>query len=281
MSRTDIYYFSGTGNSLAVARDIAEGTGAGLIPIPSLMAADTISMSADSIGIVFPVYLGGIPRIVARFVKKMENLASKYVFAVCTYENTTGAVFKILAKLIETAEGTLSAGFAVKMPGSYIVGGETTGVEEQRERFNKWKAKLPQIVQYLAQAREGRFEKYSDSESRLGDMILSSVFMNRVLSRMYLSRDKNFYAGGSCNGCGICSRLCPVDNILMKGNRPSWLHHCEQCFACLQWCPNEAIQYKIHAPFIRPGGPLANMTENRTRYHHPEVKVADIIKQKG
>jgi flavodoxin len=84
---TDIYYFSGTGNSLAVARDIAEKTKGKLIFIPAVMNEQSIKTEADSIGIVFPAYMAhlyGIPLIVERFIKKLEDIDSKYIFAVCT-----------------------------------------------------------------------------------------------------------------------------------------------------------------------------------------------------
>jgi flavodoxin len=87
--KTAIYYFSGTGNSFAVARDIAEKTSGKLISIPSVMDQPSIITDADVIGIVFPVYfravLGGIPLIVRRFTRKLEDIDSKYIFAICTY----------------------------------------------------------------------------------------------------------------------------------------------------------------------------------------------------
>ena len=57
----DIYYFSGTGNSLAVARDIAEKTIGKLISIPSVMNKNKIKTNAEVIGVVFPLH--GIFRI--------------------------------------------------------------------------------------------------------------------------------------------------------------------------------------------------------------------------
>lgn len=51
----EIYYFSGTGNSLAVARNIAEKTKANLISISSAMQDGETRLTTDSIGIVFPV----------------------------------------------------------------------------------------------------------------------------------------------------------------------------------------------------------------------------------
>jgi flavodoxin len=47
---TEIYYFSGTGNSLVVARNIAEKTKGTLIAIPSVMDKENIESDADVIG---------------------------------------------------------------------------------------------------------------------------------------------------------------------------------------------------------------------------------------
>ena len=80
--------------------------------------------------------------------------------------------------------------------------------------------------------------------------------------------DGGYHVEGDCNGCGTCARLCPVDNIAMVDERPCWNQRCEQCMACLQWCPREAIQIK-------------DKTQGERRYHHPEITVKDLIAQKG
>ena len=78
--------------------------------------------------------------------------------------------------------------------------------------------------------------------------------------------DKSFWADDKCNRCGICSRVCPANNIEMIDEKPAWLHRCEQCFACLQWCPQEAIQY-------------GKRTVKYPRYRHPEVILEDMLEQ--
>lgn len=83
----EIYYFSGTGNCLAVARVIAEKTNSRLISIAQVIDQPRVKTGADKIGIVFPSYLAmlsGIPLIVENFIRKLENIESKYLFAVCT-----------------------------------------------------------------------------------------------------------------------------------------------------------------------------------------------------
>jgi flavodoxin len=68
---TEIYYFSGTGNSLYVAKELQNRIpGAELIPIVSLLDKDVIKTSGKIVGFVFPVHAITIPIAVKRFLKK-------------------------------------------------------------------------------------------------------------------------------------------------------------------------------------------------------------------
>ena len=69
--KADIYYFTGTGNSLAVAKDIAKEVDGELISIPYVIGKETIKTSSKVIIIIFPVYYWGVPLIVERFIKKI------------------------------------------------------------------------------------------------------------------------------------------------------------------------------------------------------------------
>ncbi len=72
--KTIIYYFTGTGNSLAAAKKIAALLGdCELVPIASLQdIPGAITTEADRIGIVCPVYDAGIPVIVAEFAGRLN-----------------------------------------------------------------------------------------------------------------------------------------------------------------------------------------------------------------
>jgi Fe-S-cluster-containing hydrogenase component 2 len=59
-------------------------------------------------------------------------------------------------------------------------------------------------------------------------------------------------------------KVCPVENIELVDKKPVWQQHCEQCFACLQWCPHNAIQF-------------SSKTSGKQRYHHPDVKVEEMF----
>ena len=70
--KTIIYWFSGTGNSLAVAKELAKSCGdAELVSIARVFRKPP--PSAERIGLVFPVYAFCPPALVSRFVEKVAN----------------------------------------------------------------------------------------------------------------------------------------------------------------------------------------------------------------
>ncbi|MGB6369559.1 MAG: EFR1 family ferrodoxin, partial [Atribacterota bacterium] len=267
---TVIYYFSGTGNSLVVARDIADKTNGKLISITSVMDKESVKTNADAIGIVFPVYHGDIPFIIRRFVTKMDNLDKKYIFGVCTYGDSPGLSIKYLDKIIKSHGGKLAAGFAVNMPYNYITPSfvlngffksfvlREIAIEKQQTMFTNWKKKLESIYEFVNARKEGEFETSAEIIEHLVDFLNLKETLGKTVWLKIAGFDRKtnlpfqeslqlmdygFKCDDKCNRCGICSKVCPVRNIKMVDGRPVWQHHCEQCFACLQWCPKEAIQF--------------------------------------
>jgi len=153
----EIYYFSGTGNSLVVARDIAEKMGGNLIAIPSLMDKKNITTDADMIGIVFPVYYLGtvnIPLVVQRFVMKLDEISTKYIFAVCTFGGGAGSTLTILDEQLKKRGGQLASGFGVQMPQNAF----KKPFENKTKLYNNWKEKkLPFIYEHI-KAKDGWFD---------------------------------------------------------------------------------------------------------------------------
>ena len=117
--KIEIFYFTATGNSLNLSKEIADRLDGKVTPISSLMDRECIRSKADIIGIVFPVYYAtngcsGIPLIVERFLTKLVNISSKYIFAVCTHSGMPGTTIENLNKIIKSQGGFLSAGFTLK-----------------------------------------------------------------------------------------------------------------------------------------------------------------------
>jgi formate hydrogenlyase subunit 6/NADH:ubiquinone oxidoreductase subunit I/flavodoxin len=284
---TEIYYFSGTGNSLALAVDVAGKTGGKLIPISSVMDNDEIKLEADAVGIVFPTYYetyGGVPLIVRRFVNKLENLESKYVFGICTYGGASVTALKCLDRLVKARGGKLSAWFTVNMP-SNMAGSNMNNPQKQEKMFHIWNENLEHIAEFINTQKEGKYDTENSLFGRayfLLKLIYSPLmFLFKPTTLKQLKRysssslsyaeqlqfmDRSFSTNDNCTGCGTCDKICPVNNIELVDDKPSWQHHCEFCLACFHWCPKEAI--------------ISPELKNTVRYHHPNVQLTDMYRVK-
>lgn len=288
---TEVYYFSGTGNSLAVARDISDKTSGKLIPIPSVIDEERIEIAADTVGIVFPVYHQGIPFIINRFANKIHKAEGKYIFGVCTYGDSPGISLEYLDSVIRSKGGKLDSGFAVRMPYNYITpsftlknffrsfGLREISIEKQQKMFGAWESRLESVCEFIRSRKKGKLETKAKGIEKLVDTLnLRETLQRKVwlkvagfegdtglpfLKSLQLM-DHGFKCDDKCDRCGLCSRVCPVRNIEIIDGKSVWQHHCEQCFACLQWCPKEAIQF-------------SNSTSFGKRYHHPQVKLSDML----
>lgn len=263
-----IFYFTGTGNSLAVARDIAgKIEDIRLMSISEAIKEDNIDLSSyERIGFVIPVYYQRVPAIVKQFIEKLNFNKSQYIFTVITLAGHYGTIFSELKHYIMERSGTLSAGFLVFMPGNYIIDYNAFPKIIQRIFFN-WKNKKAIFISITVKEKRTLFETkwawLSGAFGILGIIQKSPKSVDKIISS-FGENAKNFNVSNKCTGCTSCEKICPVDNIQMKNSQPSWGKRCEQCMACIQWCPTQAIQY-------------GNKTEKRNRYHNPEVKISDMI----
>lgn len=258
--KTNLFYFSTTGNSLTVAKDIAAGLSETQIySIPQVMDGK-IDLEADAIGIVFPVYYCGTPRIVNEFIKQLNPEKIRYIFAVCTYGGIPVGALQVIKKQLASKRIRLNAGFSIQMPGNYLVKYGAYEAERQEGLLRGEKEKVRLIIDSIQKQENNKGEGSSFLINRIGEMIY------RFKLKQFPTLDKNFTASEKCNGCEICEKVCPVGNIRIIDHKPKWQGNCEHCLACIQWCPNEAIQY-------------SSLTIDRKRYHHPEVLLNEIMKQ--
>lgn len=119
---TEIYYFSGTGNSLYVAKELQKRIPeTKVIPLVSLLNKDIIETNGETVGFVFPIHFATIPMIVKKFIKKIDFKSAKYVFAAATREGTPcstafGKMEKILKKKGKSLDSYLILNMASNDP---------------------------------------------------------------------------------------------------------------------------------------------------------------------
>jgi len=155
----------------------------------------------------------------------------------------------------------LSAGFSIKMPGNFIPMYDIANSKKQNELFKREKNKIDTIVDTISSQKIKKIEK---SLGFVGKYLSSVAYRKSIEQMKYF--DNTFRTDDGCTGCGICMKICPKNNILIKNNKPEWQHNCEACLACLHWCPQKVIQ-------------SGNKTQKRKRYHNSSITISEMIKR--
>lgn len=245
-----IFYFSGTGNSLALAQQLGSR-------FPDSRVYNIADYSGSpvndrAVGFVFPVYCHRPPEIVTSFLDKIDLPENAYLFAVATYnglDGETGAVFK---RQLSKRGLTLNAYFKVLMPGNSVILLDKTSPPEVREqRLADSSFRIQEIVTAVT-----RKESSFQSEPYKLKNRLMGIFLRWYLKRYRLP--SRFHVDAKCNGCGACASRCPENLISIQNGIPQWKNsrQCQACLACFHRCPGKAVQ-------------IGDYTESSNRYSHP------------
>ena len=231
-----IYYFSGTGNSKHVAQCLAEATGEDLRFIPK----SEFHGYSDVLGFVFPVYSWGVPTVVLDFIRALPicDRRDMYVFMVATCGDDIGLTDKTLEKELLAKNIKLDLAFSVTMPNTYVLlpGFDVDAKEVEQLKLEKSKERLSIIAQKIN-------SRIKETDVVRGGMAWLKTKMIYPLFTKYGMNSAKWYANDSCVGCELCSKVCPVSNVIIVGGKPTWGRQCVSCTACYHVCPKQAVQY--------------------------------------
>lgn len=229
-----------------------------MIPIAKLNKGESITISSNVVVIVYPVWFHSVPPIVEEFVKNLI-LKDCYTVAICTYfVKPYNSLFKLDSVLKQNDTG-LNVGFSIQMPGKYVLLKDLTASDEEQGKIYLYqKKRIKEIAEVLKERKDVGLEGCFD-ENEKGEI-------ENYHKNIYKTSE-NFWTTDKCNLCGLCTKICPRNNILIENNKVLWKSNCDICLACLHWCPEAAIQN-------------GKLSPNYRRYHHPDISMVDIIDQK-
>lgn len=256
---TALYYFSGTGNSLSVARTIKNQIeGSELLPIVGCLKQKPVKVNAQRVGFIFPLHFMTVPRIVQEFLGEAIFQNAQYVFIVVTGASPKiGNAFSQVKKCLKKKGVSLNAGYFIPMVPAHFPYVKLSKTIQPQTLYQEAQEKVLLICKSISQ-----FKNEFDKEATVfGDLKL-------LLSKKKERNQSFFTVGEGCIRCGYCMQVCPFQNIRLNGKQVEWLDNCHQCLACLHFCSRSVIEYK-------------KLSVGKPRQHHPTVSLNDIALQRG
>lgn len=255
MSKKLIYYFSGTGNSLNAAIQIAKGISPATIISMRNDPAVVPATDAQVIGFVFPVHNWSLPAYVKEFIQKLSINPKAYIFAIACCGGISVNSLNDFAQLMKEKNTVVSYSAVLRNVSSYVAAYPPFPAPEKQ--LPKTDAQLTKITQEISQGSCTSIVKPSLRKELMRKFIVPST-------NALAEKDKGFHISDTCISCGLCAKICTPKNIIIKDGKPEFQHHCSQCMSCIVYCPKHAIDYK-------------NVTQKRLKYHHPDITAEQML----
>lgn len=246
-----VLYFTGTGNSLYVAKSLSSH----IVSIPAALRDKHFNYEADEIGLVYPKY-GDVPQIVKDFLAR-ATLKCKYFFAVITYGHHLKP--KDPSNLLKVLESKVKLDYlnGVKMVDNRLQRFDMAQqIKENSDR--KIDAAIAAIAKEI-DARKQYVVKPEGGQAHPGAQPGMMPPMHRAVTA-----DQMFEITDACIGCGICVQVCPRGDYKVVDDVAQASGPCEKCLACAQACPQLAIT------------PVEGDVNPKARYRNSGVSLREI-----
>jgi Pyruvate/2-oxoacid:ferredoxin oxidoreductase delta subunit len=275
IKRTNLFFMSGTGNTLRVAQWLAaqartHGLTAAVRDMETARATPMARPEcAEMLGVLMPTHAFTAPWPVLRFVLGAPLGRGAAAFVLATRGGTKfgrvnlpgleGTGLYLVALLLALKGWRVRGVLALDMPSNWTACHAGLAPWKVADIIGKAQPKAEKFFGALL-AGHLRFGLGSFIGLALGALLAPVSLGYLLMGRFYLAR--LFFATERCNGCGLCARSCPFGVLKMYGRppRPYWTWACESCMRCMSFCPERAIEaghswavllfYLAHLPLL-------------------------------
>lgn len=247
-----IFYFTGTGNSLYVAKEIEESP----ISIPQIIKRTKQIYKADKIGIVAPIYGHEMPEMVKQFIKT-SKFQTDYFYIILTFGNRHGGAVELANNFCKECGIHVDYLNLIQMVDNWL---PSFNMEEQQKIDKHVDENLSEIISDI-QCKKRKIQPVTDTDRQAHQQYLEnrSKMPTDIFQHLYTVND-------DCIQCGICTNVCPAGCISLKNDKVIYdMKNCQTCMACIHNCPKKAIQLSIPEK-----NPMA-------RYRNGKIQLQEIM----
>lgn len=238
MGKTVLIVFTGTGNSLYLSDKLVKDEW--YFSDELLNGSKELPDDIERLGFVFPTHCFSLPyqikQVIREIIAERDNSELGYVFGLTTCAGAPGLALTQLEDELFRIGISLSYANSIFMPDAYIplVKSEPTG-EKIVKILNEFEEKLNVIKKDL-----------EEEAIKLPSHKFFKKFIYKISDKASSPKENNSLRVDSskCDKCGLCIKVCPMDNIEKDDEGIKHKDYCVSCFACYHFCPQQAVKYK-------------------------------------
>ena len=264
--KIELRYFTGTGNSLKILDTCKEifVQANHETTISEIDFKNNNIVESDLLGFCFPVYAFGIPRICRKYLKSLEKFNNRqkiFVLITAGDSDESGFSHKECEQILRKKNCDIVYSGVIQMPINWTTSPVPPFPPSKGEAIEIIKAGVEQAKNISYEILNGinKYHKFNYPKRYTRFRFYKDYWLFKFMGIQNMWRTFKVY--DTCNGCQLCSKICPTKSIEIVEKKPVWTSTCEQCMRCVNFCPNESIYQSM-------GGE----TKGKNKYHEPDFK---------
>ena len=247
-----VFYFTATGNSLYVAKQLDSRC----ISIAQAIHDRRKKYQAEKIGIVCPIFGHEVPELVRDFLKQ-TTFETPYFYMILTYGNRHGGAVELAENMLKEFDIQPSYINVLLMVDNYLLAFDM----DKQKVLDKKVDNHIRIIQNDIQSSKHYIAPVTEK-----DRLAHKEYLERRAAMPKDAFSKLYRITEECIGCEICTKVCPKNCFTMKEHKSVWHSEgCIICMACIHACPMLAIQ--MNMPEKNP----------KARYRNEHISICEIV----